>query len=225
MPRRPEPAKRLWSWESAGFALIEAIASLVIIGMIGLMLFSGIATGSRVWERIDTRQAGREAVDSAQSALRDRIEQIYPATLYDRTPPYIDFAGQANHLVFISSPPDSARPAPLRRYGLLLNTAGQLILTSVSDTGPTIDTVVNRVILTGVRTLDVAYFGSAPPDFTRRWRPDWNQEIDLPSAVRIRLAFEPGDRRVWPDLIIHPRATADASCSLDPVSHGCKGRL
>jgi general secretion pathway protein J len=210
---------------SGGFALIEALASLVIVGMIGLMLFSGIGTGARVWERIDTREAGREAVDSAQSTLRDRIEQIYPATLYDKTPPYIDFAGQANHLVFISSPPEAGRPAPLRRYGLLLNTAGQMILTSVSDAAPQTDTVVNQVILSGVRGLEVAYFGSTRPDFTRRWRPDWNDETALPSAVRIRVAFEPGDRRTWPDLIVHPRTTTDVSCSLDPISHGCKGRL
>lgn len=210
---------------SDGFALIEALASLVIVGMIGLMLFAGIGTGARVWEHIDSRQAGREAVDSAQSTLRDRIEQIYPATLYDKNPAYIDFSGHVNHIVFIASPPQSGRPAPLRRYGLFLNTAGQLILTSVSDVAPQTDTVINQVILRGVQGMEVAYFGSTQPDFTRRWRPTWDDEAALPSAIRIRLTFEPGDRRPWPDLIVHPRTNVDVSCSLDPITHGCKGRL
>ena len=209
---------------SDGFALVEALASLVIVGLIGLMLFEGIGTGARVWERMDARQSGRENVDSAQSTLRDRLEEIYPATLYDKTPPYADFAGQASHIEFISSPPQSARPAPLRRYGVLLNTAGQLILTSVSDVAPRTDTVVNQVMLRGVRAIDIAYFGSAQPDFTRQWRPSWDDESLLPDAIRIRLAFEPGDRRVWPDLIIHPQVMIDTSCSVDPISHGCKGR-
>ena len=225
MLRRPDPTMRARPRSSDGFALIEALASLVIVGMIGLMLFAGIGTGARVWERIDTRQAGREAVESAQSTLRDRLEQIYPATLFDKNPPYVDFTGQANRLVFTSSPPKSGRPAPLRRYGLFLTAAGKLILTSVSDVAPQTDTVINQVLLTGVQGMDVAYFGSAQPDFTRRWRPTWDDEAALPSAIRIRLTFEPGDRRPWPDLIVHPRTTIDVSCSLDPVSHGCKGRL
>jgi Tfp pilus assembly protein PilX len=209
---------------NAGFALAEALASLVIVGLIGLMLFEGIGTGARVWERMDARQSGRESVDSAQSTLRDRLEEIYAATLYDKTPPYIDFSGTDSHIEFISNPPQSARPAPLRRYGVLLNTAGQLILTSVSDVAPQTDTVVNQVVLRGVRAVDIAYFGSTQPDYTRRWRPTWDDEANLPDAIRIRLAFEPGDRRAWPDLIIHPQATIDTSCSVDPITHGCKGR-
>ena len=42
---------------SAGFALVEALASLVIVGMIGLLLVAGATTGRRTWERIDSRQA------------------------------------------------------------------------------------------------------------------------------------------------------------------------
>jgi Tfp pilus assembly protein PilX len=209
---------------SDGFALVEALASLVIVGLIGLMLFEGIGTAARVWERMDARQSGRESVDGAQSTLRDRLEEIYPATLYDKNPPYADFTGQASRIEFISSPSQSGRPAPLRRYGVLLNTAGQLILTSVSDVAPQTDTVVNQVMLRGVRAIDIAYFGSRQPDFTRQWRPDWDDETLLPEAIRIRLAFEPGDRRTWPDLIIHPQVMIDTSCSADPVSHGCKGR-
>jgi general secretion pathway protein J len=209
---------------SAGYAVIEALASLVIIAMIGLMLFQGIGTGTRVWERVDARQAGRESVDAAQSALRDRLEEIYPATLYEQIPPTVDFSGEAHHVVFISSPPLADRPAPVRRYGLLLDSAGQLILTSVSDVAPRTDTVINQVVLSGVRGLDVAYFGALQPDLTPGWRAAWESRGELPDAIRVRVLFQPGDRRIWPDLIVHPRATIDTGCSLEPTSHGCKGR-
>lgn len=209
---------------SGGFALVEALASLVVIAMISLMLFEGIGTGARVWEGIDARQSGRDTVDGAQSALRDRLEEIYPATLYDQSAPTIDFSGQASQVVFIASPPLAERPGPLRRYGLRLDATGQLILTSVSDVAPKTDTAIDQVLVSGVRGLDLAYFGSAQPDLTPRWRAAWENEARLPDAIRIRLFFRPGDRRAWPDLIVHPRATIDTACSLDPISHGCKGR-
>ena len=121
---------------AAGFALVEAIASLVIMGMVGLMIVQGLGAGRRVWERIDTREAAGETLDSAQTMLRDRVEQIYPATLFERSPPFVDFDGQSQRLAFLANPPQSERPAPLRRYTLGLNTKGQLVLASVSDVAP-----------------------------------------------------------------------------------------
>jgi general secretion pathway protein J len=210
----------------AGFSLVEALASLVVVGMIALMLVEGVTTGRRVWERIDTREAHGEALEAAQTTLRDRIEQTYPATLYNKTPPYIDFKGTAEQLSFLANPPVSERPASIRRYTLTLDTATNLLLSSISDVPPPDQAPVTRqVLLSGVRQLDVAYFGAAQPDFTPRWRPAWTDESALPEAVRVRLTFEPGDQRQWPDLIVRPRATIDAACMLNPITHRCKGRL
>ena len=210
----------------AGFSLVEALASLVVVGMIGLLLVEGVTTGRRVWERIDTREAHGEFLDAAQTTLRDRIEQIYPATLYDKTPPYIDFRGTAEEVTFLANPPVSERPAAIRRYTLALDTATNLILSSISDVPPPAQAPVTRqILLSGVRQLDVAYFGATQSDLARRWRPVWADESTLPEVVRVRLTFEPGDERQWPDLIIRPRATIDADCKLNPVSHHCKGRL
>ena len=190
------------------------------------MLVEGVTTGRRVWERMDTREARGEALDAAQTTLRDRVEQIYPATLYDKSPPYIDFDGKAEEMTFLANPPFSERPAAIRRYTLALDTATNLVLSSISDVPPPEQAPVTRhILLNGVRQLDVAYFGATQPDFTRRWRPVWTDESALPEAVRVRLTFEPGDQRQWPDLIVRPRTTIDAACMLNPVTHHCKGRL
>jgi general secretion pathway protein J len=210
----------------AGFSLVEALASLVVVGMIGLMLVEGVTTGRRIWERMDTREAHGEVLDSAQTTLRERIEQIYPATLYNKSPPYIDFQGAAEQMTFLSNPPVSERPAALRRYTLALDTATNLVLASTSDVlVPEQAPVTRQVLLSGVRELDLTYFGATQPDFTRRWRSTWKDESTLPEVVRVRLVFEPGDARQWPDLIVRPRPTIDASCFFNPVTHHCKGRL
>ena len=209
----------------AGVSLIEALASLVIVGMIALMITGGAFTGRRVWEGLDSREATGEAIDSAQTTLRDRLEQTFPATLFDQTPPYPDFEGSASGLVFLSSPPDAARPAPVRRYTIGVDASGGLMLSSIAEVGPAETAKVSReTLLRGVRALEVAYFGPQPPDGGRRWGRIWHAQPALPEAVRLRITFAPEDRRQWPDLIVRPRATVDVACSLSPVNHRCKGR-
>jgi general secretion pathway protein J len=227
LPKHIPACRQKGSWtRDGGFSLVEALASLVVVAMIALMLVEGVSTGKRVWERIDWREAHGEALEAAQTVLRDRIEQSYPATLYDKAPPYADFRGTPEQINFIANPPMSERPGALRRYTLALDTATNLVLSSISDVAPTSGAPVrSQVLLRGVRQLDIAYFGSAQPDYTRRWRTDWNGEANLPEAVRVRLTFEPGDARQWPDLIIEPRVTIDSDCKLNPITHHCKGRL
>jgi len=44
--------RRFHASSDSGIALVEALASLVIVGMIALMLAAGASTGRRVWERL-----------------------------------------------------------------------------------------------------------------------------------------------------------------------------
>ncbi len=210
---------------SAGFALVEALASLVVVGMIALMMSQGVMTGRRAWERIDSREASGEVTDSIQSLLRNRIEQTFPSMLYNQAPPYIDFVGGPESMVFLANPPRSERPSPLRRYTLTLDRSSNLLLNSISDVAqPAFAPVTRQVLLTGVRRIDVAYFGAARPDMIRRWRSNWQGESTLPELVRIRLSFGQGDARAWPDLLIHPQANVDAACLATIATSRCKGR-
>jgi hypothetical protein len=194
--------------------------------MIGLLLVAGVTTGQRVWERDDARQARGEELDSAQTTLRARIEQIYPATMFNANPPYIDFEGTTDELVFLASPSQSARPAPLRRYHLFLDPAGDLVLSSVSDVAISSGAIENRqILLKGVRQLELSYFGPVFPDEQRRWRGIWHEQSALPELVRVRVGFASGDPRWWADLLVRPRPTIDAQCQLNPVTHHCKGRI
>jgi hypothetical protein len=44
----------------------------------------------------------------------------------------------------------------------------------------------------------------------------------LPELVRIRVGFAPGDRRVWPDLIIRPAVTIDGTCRVNRTARQCR---
>jgi hypothetical protein len=82
-----------------------------------------------------------------------------------------------------------------------------------------------QVLARGVRELDLAYFGAVAPDTPGQWSPRWRRRSLPPELVRVRVGFQPGDRRRWPDLIVAPRAMVDADCALSAITHDCQGRL
>lgn len=210
----------------AGFTIIELLVSLVILSMLSLMLITGLGTGRRVWERMDQSALAIESVEGAQTLLRDRIERTYGATRFDTSAPYADFRGLANRLNFLAPPPEVERPQALRRYDLSLNTNGDLLLSSWSDIAadPEHPAIVSVVVLHAVQGIDIAYFGTAAPDFTPRWRSEWIQQPSPPRLVRVRLAFAPGDRREWPDMIVKPAEDVDTRCVLEVSTGKCGGR-
>jgi general secretion pathway protein J len=218
-------APRVRASPSGGFALIEALAALAVVGMISLLILQGVGLGKRVWDGIDTVATTEEAIEGAQEILRGRIEQLYPATLYGGNEAQADINGQAETLEFLAPPADARRPAPLRRYRLELTVGGKLLLSSISDVvAPQDPGITRQVLLSGVQQLDIAYYGLAQGQTARQWQPEWFQQVTPPDLVRIRLAFGRGDPRRWPDLIVHPLTTIDSNCVLSAATSHCRGR-
>jgi type II secretory pathway pseudopilin PulG len=206
-----------------GFALVEALASLVVVAMISLMIFEGLGAGGRVWRGVDARETAAEAVGAAQSLLRERIGHLYPATANDAEVPYVDFQGGPDTMAFLSAPPMAGQPSGLRRYRLALE-GGDLVLTSVNDAvAPSERTPVGDVLLRGVDHLDIAYFGADAADPTPSWRGVWNHAARPPKAVRIRLAFNSGDSRWWPDMIVRVNPTVGSDCAPSPTGQSSCG--
>lgn len=209
---------------AAGFSLVELLVSLAILGLLSLLLLNGVFSGRRVWERLETRQSALEDVEGAQAAIRTRLERTYPLTRFDASAPYVDFEGEAQTLRFLAPPALADRPAALQRYTLGLTGAGELVLAASSDLALDAGRANARhVLLRNVRAVDFAYWGAAPPDDTPRWRPAWRTQPASPELVRLRIEFQPGDRRRWPELIVRPAANVGSTCVLDPATGRCGG--
>ena len=196
-----------------GFTLIEALASLAILGLVSAMLVAGVGGGRRVWERLEQNAATGESVEMAQSVLRDRLERAYPATRYDASAPYVDFEGQAAQAVFLG-PASPATDSPIVRQTLSLSPAGELLLSHDGS---------RTALLAGVRSMELSYFGPWSLDPRPGWRERWESLPEPPRLVRVRLAFQPGDRRVWPELLIRPAADVGAACLLNRATGRCRG--
>lgn len=213
-----------------GFTLIELLVSLFVLGVLAGMLVAGIGMMRLIVDRAINRGATNESVVTAQTILRNRIEGLVPSVRFDLGKPVADVRGGATILSFFAPAAIADQPSSIRRYRLLRTATGQLVLYSVDDLSDAVDLYgpgevgwQPTVLLTGVRSLGFDYFGAAPPDDRRRWRSEWIGLNRPPELVRVRLAFEPGAARYWPDLIIKPGVTINSACKLDPNSGRCAG--
>ena len=166
--------------------------------MISMLVFQGVGMGRRVWEGIDRVATTEEAIEGAQEALRGRIEQMYPATLYGGDEAQTDINGQADTLEFLAPPDDTLRaraPSAIssRADRGRASWCSRRSATSISAR----DTRITRqVLLTGVQQIDLSYYGAAVGRFAaKQWRSEWFQQVMPPELVRVRVAFGRGDRR------------------------------
>lgn len=209
-----------------GFSLIELLVSLAILAMIGLLMSSSVGAGRRVWERVDRSTSAIDQIEAAQTIVRDRLSRIVPLTRYDAISPYSDMEGKRDVLFFIAQAPDAQQPDALADYRLSLSTGSELVLSATPDLAPLRNPQRrDRVLLRGVASLDLAYFGPPyTPTDPPRWNNRWPGQAQPPQLIRVRVTFAPGDRRQWPDLIVHPSATIDTQCVINIQTSKCKGR-
>lgn len=209
----------------AGFTLIELLVSLAILAMVSGMLLTGLASGRGGWQRIEARTRAGEDVMATQTALRALVWRIFPQGSFNGSQPRIVFSGDAREMLFQSASPEAKAPAPPQLYRLGLAADGALVLDSQSTLTLTPERMSERAIITtGLTALEFAYYGAAAPDLQPRWRGRWEGQSNLPQMIRIRATFAPGDRRIWPDLIVQPAATVDNLCVYVPATGTCRGR-
>lgn len=209
----------------AGFTLVEMLVALTLLALAAGLMFEGLGSGQRLWAGEAARTARGESVEAAQTALRAHIEQLRPTTRFAGSAIYADIDGSDRRLAFTAPPAAAQRPAAALRYQLTLSEQGDLMLGSAAqvDAGDGAD-YTDQVLLRDVGGLDISYYGPDPKGGAPQWRSDWTQRATPPQLVKIKLAFRSGDRRVWPELIVHPAAAVDTLCSIDEATGSCRGR-
>jgi hypothetical protein len=75
-----------------------------------------------------------------------------------------------------------------------------------------------------VKSLELSYFGVSSIDPAPRWQDSWESLPEPPKLIRLRVAFQSGDRRVWPELLVRPAADVGVACLLDKTTRRCRGQ-
>lgn len=208
-----------------GFTLLELLVAITLLSLVSLIMLGGLKFGTRVWERSAGMTDDAESVEAAQRFIRHQLVAVYPAWQADGpNQGHVLFDGSANRLSFIGPPPAPAAPAGHQQFELTLASDRALAVSWRPDSRPG-DAAANEApLLTGIENLDLAYFGPDPSGRNPRWWDGWVGRAQPPQLIRVRVRFPPGDRRVWPELVVHPEIMVDVGCVYDPIYRGCRGR-
>jgi general secretion pathway protein J len=187
---------------NSGFTLLEILVALVVFGLLMVGLSHGVQFGLRaraMQARMLTQRAGLETTDRVLRAL---IEQIDPGS--SERPSVIQ--GTAHMMTFPTILPNGADPLAEQPItaALLVDRAHRLMLRWV----PRLHAVrlgaapqpTETELLGDVSRIDIAYWQEAAGG---EWLENWHN-ASPPALVRIRISFQAGDERHWPDIVVAP---------------------
>jgi general secretion pathway protein J len=191
----------------AGFTLIELLVSLTLLGLLFVLLLGSLRFGTRAWEHSATVADEGDTIRSVQNLLRREIERACPrllptASLQDL--PRMRFSGSDDAVSLLA-------PA--------VGAGGGAACVPTTISAARDGLAINNIeVLRHVRAVAIAYLPAQGG-----WRDGWNNQSALPALIRIRVTFPPGDARVWPELFVAPRISADGDCTYDPQTKLCRG--
>jgi general secretion pathway protein J len=191
----------------AGFTLLELVVAMTMMGLVLVVLYSGLRLGLNGWDSGEQRAETTNRLRSAQEFLRRQLAQSM--TVYqinDQQERTVVFAGGKDAIEFVA--PMLVYLGHGGLYRVRVETADSQMrvrwrpyLPGDRAAGEERETV----LLEGVSGVEWAYFGperdgdQEPP----RWRSEWASQERRPLLVRLNLTLRGEIWRgaIWPDLV------------------------
>jgi len=215
-----------------GFTLVEVVLAMVLLGTMMLLLYSGLNFALRSWNAGDAN--GRRVADGriADNFVRREVGELYPMRWQDPFVLRYAFEGKQHELRFVSS----------RRAGISAGGLSVVAIDVEAGTEPrTRDLVMRRaqssgdvndfapldraqpsVLLTGIDSVDFAYFG-ASNDFTDpEWMDEWKYPARMPQLVRMTVHGAHGD--TLPPMTMRLMVGPEAGCFENVFQRDCRPR-
>jgi general secretion pathway protein J len=194
----------------SGFTLLELLVALFVLSFLVVGLTQGVRAGLQMWGAQRHRLRDTAELDAGARVLRNLltgIPQVMPMGFAEGADGRQGVRGTADHFTFVGDLPTglgTVRRADIRleldRHRLVLLWAPHRHeLSAGPPPRPTETELVGAV-----ERLQLAYWGPPAPGQPAEWLAAWHGP-DNPTLIRVRLVFEKGDPRHWPDLIAAPR--------------------
>jgi general secretion pathway protein J len=211
-----------------GFTLLEMLVTLAVLSAISTVMLGAIVSLRQVTRQLLFHSSENAQVAVAQTMLRSRVEGLRALPRAGRVSGVVDLEGDDQRLSFYAPPLDRNAPNSLQAYRLLRMATGDLVLFSASALTEDVDLRARSPagwdrtkLLDGVDELSISYFGPSADAPGGRWQRFWSDRAQPPQLIRVGLRFPEGDRRSWPELIIHPTVTMNMACKFDAITSRC----
>lgn len=198
----------------AGVTLVELMVALAVLSLMAVLLLGGMRLGLRVWESGGDRQASEQRLERADAFLRQLLAQAGRAAGMSGLSPdeaaaptvtsmaTAGFIGEADRMHFVALLPyqlgsDGSYQFELSRHGNAQGANGQggnLVLGWRRDGGATRapGAPAQTVLLGGVKSLRLAYFGHLTNEPASSWHERWADRNMLPALIRLDLSMALG---------------------------------
>lgn len=189
-----------------GFTLLELVVAITLMGLVLVLLYSGMRLGLNGWDSGERRAEVTDRLRLVQEVLRRQL--VHSMTVYqvnDKQEKIPVFSGRADEIEFVAPMLTQLGQGSLYRIRIGAGN-GRLwmrwrpYLPDDPDAGPERE----NILLEGVSRLEWAYFGPEQTEGSEdnppsRWYSDWTNSKRRPVLVRLNLVL---DGVPWPDLTV-----------------------
>lgn len=187
----------------AGFTLLELVVAITLMGLVLIVLYSGLRLGLNSWDGGEQRAEATNRLRLAQEFLRRQLMQsITVYQMNEKQERLVAFTGRSDAIEFIAPMLAQLGQGGLYRVRIEADD-GRLWVRwrPYSPADPEAGEERKTVLLEGVSDVEWAYFGPEQDDDPAspfRWRSDWTSTQRRPQLARLNLHWsdEP-----WPDLV------------------------
>lgn len=218
---------------AGGFTLIEVVLAMVLLGIMLLLLYSGLTFAMRSWDAAGT--AGTRATDQriGTNFLRRELAEAFPMRWKEPTTLKFAFEGKPRSLRFVSARPPGIQLGGLSLVGLAVEEVGErrraLVMRrampddEAKDFGPLERTEDKpTLLLTDLRSVEFAYFGSQNDFSEPDWVDEWQWANRMPLMVRVRVTL--ADGTPLPEMLVRLMVGEEAGCLENSFQRGCRPR-
>ncbi|HRF63384.1 MAG TPA: prepilin-type N-terminal cleavage/methylation domain-containing protein [Candidatus Competibacter sp.] len=190
-----------WSRQS-GFTLLELVVAITLVGLILVVLYSGLRLGLNGSDSGEQRAEATNRLRLAYEFLRRQLAQSM--TVYrmnDQRENVVVFSGQPDSIEFVAPMLTQLGQGGLYRVRIGASDGHLWIRWRLyQPNDPDAGEERERVLLEGVSGIEWAYFGPERDDDQTppRWRSDWASTERRPLLVRLNLTHQ---GEPWPDLV------------------------
>ncbi len=186
-----------------GFTLLELVVAITLMGLVLVVLYSGLRLGLNSWEGGEQRAEATNRLRLAEEFLRRQLAQSMTVRSNDKQEkPVVVFIGQSDRIEFVAPMLAHLGQSGLYRVRIeLAHNQMQVRFRPYLPNNPNAGEERETMLLEGVSAVEWAYFGPERDDDPEppRWRSDWISTERRPRLVRLNLTLQ-GEPA--PDLVV-----------------------
>jgi general secretion pathway protein J len=209
----------------AGFTVVELMVAVALLSILGVVVLNVLQIGISSWTQSVQHSERSDEDDLTSGLLRRLLAEAYPHYLSTGARPRADFAGTLVSLSFLASGPAVLGRKGRWRFTLsVADVGGQSAMTLAArpELAAPNEDVIKRTLLSNVRSIAFAYFGSLSGHRDASWHNQWLDQPVLPRLIRLRVQRR--NAEPWTDFTIAPLIEADVGCVFDLLTRRCQGR-